>query len=98
MDALLNKTWVLATKDQNDEILIFESVSSKVDQNKYKLVLTENGKFIDNSVSNGHSNTITGQYKLEGNSLYTYFENSYYDSKFDIIYHDDNTLKLKKIY
>jgi hypothetical protein len=98
MNPLLEKNWVLARKDQHDDILIFESENSKVDQNNYKFVLAENGKFIDHSVSNGHLNTGTGHYKFEGNSLYMYFENSYYDSKFDIIYYDDNTLKLKKIY
>jgi Lipocalin-like domain len=89
---------VLAQKDQQHDILIFESDNSKINQNNYYFELTEDGKFIDHSVLNGHLNTRTGHYKFEGNSLYIYFENSYYDSKFDIIEYDDNTLKLKKIY
>jgi hypothetical protein len=99
VDSRLFKHWVLVSKG-SDGMMIYKPKDalsdnkSEVEQEGFEI--KPNGEFIRYELSPSQSLVrYKGNYKIEGNTLYTRFKNQYLDSLFRIEEVGDNVLKIK---
>jgi lipocalin-like protein len=99
-DSKLFKRWILQNTENNGIRIYVSDKSSEVNDNsnikKDGFEIKENGEFIQfHTLSNGSDKEFRGHYLVEGNTLYSRFQNSYFDSMFTILELNDNVLKLR---
>ena len=90
--------WVLRDKT-GDGIKIYEPKDersgTKQEIEKDGLELKSDGELVRYKLSsNGSPVRFTGEYKIDGDTIYTYFKNHYLDSLYKIVELDDNMLKI----
>ena len=98
VDSRLLKSWVLTGKEDND-VKIYSPKKALADTRQETeqdgFELKPNGELVKYELSPAGSPVRSvGKYKIDGNTLYTYFENHYQDSPYKIVELGDNVLKI----
>jgi len=97
MDSRLTKCWIFSHEDP-DGILVYRRRRNELNMPTDKSVeLKPNGEFIQyNPHSKGASSMNKGRFVIKDHFIYVNFANPYEDFIFNIIYYDDEILKVRK--
>jgi hypothetical protein len=98
VDSRLFNHWILKSKEDSD-VRVYtpkKAISDTIHEAKEdSFEIKPDGKFIKYEISSsGSPVAYTGRYEIEGDTLYTYFDNHYLDSMFRIVELGDNILKI----
>ncbi len=97
-DPRIFNRWVLTGKtDEGIKIYAHKNEKSDAKQEieRNGLELKPNGELVRYELSpKGSLVQYTGKYKIDGNTMYTYFKNHYLDSLYKIVELNDKVLKI----
>ncbi len=101
MDPRLINHWIHSQSENSTNIITYRAkkkINNTLSTENDSFELKKNGEFIQYYVSpNGKISLETGRFEIYNNSIYVSLNNPYQDFILDILYCDDNVLKVRKI-